>query len=458
MNWPLSAPCRESEFKSREWATAELSPMRESRGLRHRANWAGNVTYRAQDCLYPCSIDELRDAVTGHRTVKALGSRHSFNGLADTTGVHISLEQMSSEIQVDDAGRTVTSSAGISHSQLSMALDKLDLSLPNFASLPHISVGGAIQTGTHGSGVTNASLSESVTSIDLMDATGIVRRFASEDPEFGGLVVGLGAFGVVVAIRQRVVPAFTVEQRVYEGVRWAALLPALEEVMSSGYSVSLFTTLVGEQVDQVWVKRRGDDESSTRLDLGSLGGVEARRSLHPVPSTAADNVNDQLGSPGPAHARLPHFRHEFQPGQGDEIQSEYLVDASLGTEAIRAVRMLGPRLAPLLHIAEVRRVAADSAWLSPASGRDSLALHFTWRSQPQEVAAILPALEAALLPLGARPHWGKAFACNHRELQDLYPLFGDFIDLVEQFDPKHKFDNALLSKIMGRAHEASEDT
>lgn len=410
-------------------------------------NWAENLTYAAQELCMPTSLDELRGQVASARHVKALGSRHSFNDVADTAGRHVSLERMPADVHVDPSSMSVTSSAGITHAQLSVELEHRGLALPNLASLPHISVGGAIQTGTHGSGTTNRALSAAVTALELVDATGEVRHLTHDDPDFDAVVVGLGAFGVIHSVTQSVVPAFDVEQRVFEGVSWDSLLPVLEDVMASAYSVSLFTRFDQARVNQVWLKRRVGDDAA--FDLTTLGGLEALVPMHPLPDTPADNVTEQLGKPGPAHHRLPHFRHDFKPGRGDEIQSEYFVDARRAVEAIDAVRSLGPQIAPLLHIAEIRRVARDTAWLSPASERESLALHFTWRRVARDVSAILPVLESVLLPLGARPHWGKVFDCDHDALVAAYPRLPDFADLVAAYDPHRKFGNDFLRRVLG---------
>ena len=410
-------------------------------------NWAGNISYAAEGVARPTDVDELRRVVAGHAHVKALGSRHSFNDSADTTGIQVSLAAMPRALEVDTAARTVTSSAGISHADLSDALHRRGLSMSNLASLPHISVGGAIQTGTHGSGAHNPALSAAVTSVQIVDAEGETRCLTRGDEDFDAVVVGLGAFGVVHAVTQEVVAAFDVEQRVFEGVRWSALLPVLDDVMSSAYSVSLFSRFDSDHVHQVWVKRKVTDPDP--VDLSALGGAESRVPVHPVPGTGAENVTDQLGARGPSFTRLPHFRPEFRPGRGDELQSEYFVDARRGVEAIDAVRDLGSLVAPLLHIAEIRRIAPDRAWLSPSGDRDSLAVHFTWRALPREVAELLPVLEAALLPLGARPHWGKLFAYSHAALRGVYPRLDDFAALVREYDPRGTFDNAFLRRVLG---------
>ncbi|MGJ9423385.1 FAD-binding protein [Aeromicrobium sp. CF3.5] len=411
-------------------------------------NWSQNVTYHAAEQVHPSDLGELQDVVARHDRVKALGSRHTFNEIADTDGVHVILDRMPRHLEVDAERHLVTSSAGLTHSELSLALDGHDLALPNLASLPHISVAGAIQTGTHGSGSRNAALSANVVALEVVDATGELRPVEEADADFDAVVVGLGAFGIVHRVTQRCVPAFEVSQTVHENLRWAALLPRLEEVMSSAYSVSLFTRYDSDEVRQVWVKELIGEPAV--LDLRELGATAAISTVHPLPETASDNVNDQLGSIGRSHDRLPHFRHGFKPGRGDEIQSEYLIDVENATAAIEAMRSLGPRIEPLLHVAEIRRVAPDRAWLSPAGGRDSLALHFTWRRLPDEVAAVLPVIEEPLLALGARPHWGKAFAADRAALRAAYPQFDAFVDVVDRWDPTGTFDNAFLQRVLGR--------
>ena len=256
----------------------------------------------------------------------------------------------------------------------------------------------------------------------------------------------MGAFGVVHRVELRTVPAFEVEQRIHEGVRWEALLPRLGELLGSAYSVSVFTRYDDAGAGQVWVKRRPDDPDPAAL-LRELGARESAVPLHMLADVDTANVTPQLGERGPAHERLPHFRSEFQPSKGDEIQSEFMVDAARAVEAVEAVRALGSSVTDLLHVAEIRAIAADSAWLSPSGGRDTVALHFTWRLDVDAVNAVLPHLEAALLPLGARPHWGKVFTCDGAALRRAYPRLDAWTDVVRRWDPDRRFGNRFLASV-----------
>ncbi|HEX2133999.1 MAG TPA: D-arabinono-1,4-lactone oxidase [Actinophytocola sp.] len=405
-------------------------------------NWAGNLTYRAGRIARPATVTELRELVVETPRIRALGSRHSFSDVADTPDVLVSLDALPAEIELDIevSGDRVTVPAATRYGDLAAVLADRGLALPNLASLPHISVAGAVATGTHGSGDRNGCLSTSVAALDIVGADGELRRVSRGDREFAGSVVALGALGVVVRVALDVVPAFDVRQTVYPGVPWPAALADLDALMSAGYSVSLFTDWTGDHLRQVWVKSTTADPPA---DL--YGAAPSPVGVHMIPTESVAAVTEQLGVPGPWLDRLPHFRMEHKPSSGDELQSEYLVPRDAAPEALSRVRAMGGRIAPVLHVTEIRSVAADDLWLSGAYGRDAIAIHFTWHQNPAAVTALLPDIEAALLPLGARPHWGKCFATTR--LAPQYPQWRDFVELRRAVDPGGKFTNPFLDRL-----------
>lgn len=413
-------------------------------------NWSHTVSFSSGDVARPRDLDELRAVVAGAERVRALGTRHSFNRVGDTVGTHVLLDAMPRHLEVSADRAEVTCDAATTHAELSTALAAHGLALPNLCSSPHLGVVGAVQTGAHGSGVAQPALAAHVTRLDLVDGTGALRSVAAGDPDLDAVVVGLGAFGVVHRITQRVVPVFEMTQTVHLDLAWDALLPHLHEVAASAYSVSLFTRYDDRGVAQVWRKHRVGDSvgDAGALDLARLGARPATETLHPLPASGTQDVTPQLGVPGPSHERLPHVHPDVCPRFGSEIQSEYLLDAARALEAIEALRGLADRLDPLLAIAEIRHVAADPAWLSPSGGRDSVALHFTWQRLPEELGELLPVVEAALLPLGARPHWGKQFACSPRDLRAAYPRLAEWGALVGAYDPDRRFRNDLLDALL----------
>ena len=401
-------------------------------------NWAGNLTYSTGCILRPRSVEEAQELVAGAAAIRALGTRHSFSRVADADGALLSTEHLNRIVEVCDA--TVTVEAGIRYGKLTRALQERGLAVANLASLPHISVGGAIATGTHGSGVGNRSLSAAVSALDLVGADGSIRRLERGDDDFDGAVVGLGALGVVVRVSLDVEPAFALRQYVFESLPWTTVEAELDAILAGGYSVSLFTAWTAGGVDQVWVK------TTDELAGPYFGATPAVAPLHPVPGAHPENCTEQLGVPGPSGERLPHFRLGFTPSGGDELQSEYLVAREHALDALRALRRLGPVVAPLLLVSELRTIAADRLWLSPCYARDTIAFHFTWKPLVREVTAVLPGIEAALAPFGARPHWGKLFAASGQELESVYPMLPAFRRLRARLDPNGTFGNAFVER------------
>lgn len=411
-------------------------------------NWASNVVYGSERIVAPRSIEELADAVRSAPRVKALGSRHCFNTIADTDGVHIVARELPAEVAVDSERRIVRVAAGLRYGDVAPRLDREGWALANLASLPHISLAGAVATGTHGSGDAVASLAASVAAVELVTADGETRRFARGDADFDGVVVSLGALGIVTALELDIVPTFDIAQTVYERLPLDAVLDDLDAVTGLGYSVSMFHTWRDPAVvDQLWVKRRADAAGAAPDDV--LGASRATVKRHPLPDVSAESCTDQLGEPGPWFARLPHFKLEFTPSNGDELQSEYLVPRRNAVAAVSALRELAPRVAPLLQVCELRTVAQDDLWLSPAYQTDVMGLHFTWKPDQPGVEALLPTIEAALAPLGARPHWGKLFTLEGAEqrMPRLYPRWNDFAALRERLDPRGVFRNDFLARL-----------
>jgi xylitol oxidase len=411
-------------------------------------NWAGNYRYRAARLHRPASLEQVQEVVAGAARVRVLGSRHSFSDIADSAEL-VSLEGLPAGVVVDRRAGTVSCSGGLRYGELAEALAAEGLALGNLASLPHISVAGAVATATHGSGDGNGNLATAVAGLELVTSSGEVLTASRGDPDFDGLVVGLGALGAVTRVTLDVEPDYRVRQRVFEGLAWNALFEHFGEVTAAGYSVSVFTRWA-EAVDQVWVKSRVTEEpEQVRGEL--FGAVAATVERHPIIELDPVHCTRQLGVPGPWADRLPHFRMGFTPSSGEELQSEYLVPRRHAQAALEALRGLAGLIRPVLQVSEVRTVAADRLWMSPQHGQDTIAVHFTWQPDWAAVEAVLVQVEAALAPFEARPHWGKLFLADAAAIAPLYERLGDFARLADRLDPRGAFHNAWLeTRVLGR--------
>jgi alditol oxidase len=411
-----------------------------------RTNWAGNYTYSTNNLHLPKTVEEVQKVVKRCDKLKALGARHSFNGIADSTANQISLKQLD-QMTLDKRAHTVTVDAGVTYGRLSPYLDQNGYAVHNLASLPHVAVAGACATGTHGSGIKNGNLSTAVSALEMVTADGeLVTLSHDKDGErFKGAVVGLGALGVVTKVSLDVQPTFQVAQTVYENLSLGQLEKHLDEIFSSGYSVSLFTDWQNHKATQVWIKRRVEPGAPIHWEPEFFGATKATQKLHPLAGHSAESCTEQMGIPGPWYERLPHFKMNFTPSSGQELQSEYFVPRQRGYEAILAVERLKDKITPNLFITELRTIAADDLWMSEAYQRPSLAIHFTWKPDWASVKTVLPLIEEQLAPFEARPHWAKLFTMAPAQLEARYEKLAAYKALLKEYDPRGKFRNAFLS-------------
>ncbi|HTQ26717.1 MAG TPA: D-arabinono-1,4-lactone oxidase [Puia sp.] len=409
-------------------------------------NWAGNITYSSNRLAYVATPDEARSLVMKYPKLKVLGTRHCFNTIADSKDQLISLIGIVPTMQLDAGGHFVTVGAGVRYGQLAEYLYKNGFALHNLASLPHISVAGACVTGTHGSGNKNGNLSTAVAGMEMINASGETLQFHrdKDGEQFQAAVVNLGALGVLTKLTLDVQPSYQVSQVVYENLSLPTLEQHFDEIMSAGYSVSLFTDWKNKNFSEVWIKRRVAPGTTPTIDPEFFGARAATKNVHPIIELSAMNCTEQMGVPGPWHERLPHFKMGFTPSSGNELQSEYFVPREMSYKALLAVERLHEQVSPLLMITEIRTIDADRFWMSPCYERPSTTIHFTWKPDWPGVRRVLPLIEEQLAPFHARPHWGKLFTVSPKTLSARYPKLADFRKMAEQMDPSGKFRNAFL--------------
>jgi xylitol oxidase len=422
------------------------------------SNWAGNVAFSAQRVLSPTSVEELSEAIRGASRIRALGAGHSFSPAGDTTGDLVRLSALPPTVLVAPDRASVEVPAGLAYTDVAATVHSSGLALANLASLPNITVGGACATGTHGSGSGLFSLAGNVRAVRFVAGDGsIVRLTRADDRDtFPGAVVALGALGIVASLTLEVEPSFDVAQVVRLEVPLSSVAENFDEVFAAAYSVSVFTDYASGTA-RIWLKHRLPHDSSdpgADPDRGALaersgwiGGRAATQPEHPVPGMHPSGCTDQLGAPGPWHERLPHFRPENTAATGSELQSEFFVGRSVAPAAIAALADIAEEIAAVLLIAEIRTVRADDLWLSGAYGRDTAALHFTWIGDSALVLPVVEQVEKRLMPLGARPHWGKVTTVDPAKLLALYPRGAEFAALARRFDPDLKFRNTFFDRL-----------
>lgn len=412
-----------------------------------RKNWAGNYVYKAKNLFEPTTVEEVQALIKKSDTQKALGSRHCFNDIADNPLNQISTKNLKGVVGIDEKAMKVTVGSGTKYGDFAPELHKKGYALHNLASLPHISVAGACATATHGSGATNGNLATGVAALELVTGNGEIVNLDrdTDGAVFNGIVVNLGALGIITKVTLDIQKTFEVRQDVFQDLPLESLKDHFDAILSSGYSVSLFTDWQNQLVSQVWVKRRLDDEIKA-LGKDFYGAKAAVKNLHPITRISAENCTEQMGVAGHWYDRLPHFKMGFTPSSGEELQSEFFVPYEQALDAILALEQKREQLFPQLMITEIRTIAADNLWMSPCYGQDCVAIHFTWKQNPREVGAIITMIEAELEPFKARPHWGKLFTMDPSVLASSYEMLPDFVELAKKFDSRGKFKNDFLTQ------------
>ena len=267
---------------------------------------------------------------------------------------------------------------------LAAHLQREGLALHNMASLPHVTVAGATATGTHGSGDRLGNLSTAVAGLEIVTATGDVMTIRRGDDDFDGMIVSLGAFGIVTRVTLDIQPSFDLRQDAFEGLSWETVLSNFDAVMSAGYSVSLMTMWSAPTVTRLWIKTRLVSGEPETVSAAHLGATPAARA---TVNTAPDAMRrlTAFGVPGPWSERLPHFRADEEPALAAHLQSEYMVPRARAVEAMTMLRAIGDRIDPHLLATEIRSMAGDTLWLSPSYGHDSIGIHFSWNGTPETV-------------------------------------------------------------------------
>jgi len=405
-------------------------------------NWATNIIFHDRLTLHPRSIAELQEIVRGNDLVRVRGSAHCFNTIADTQEVAVVLDQMPDFLSIDADARTATVGAGLNYAQIAEYLHSHGFAIHNLASLPHISIAGAVATGTHGSGIKNGPLHTAIRSVELMGSDGNIRTLTrGVDEEFYASIVALGLTGIAISFTIDIEPTFDIAQTVYGNLPRNTFGEKLVDILSTAYSVSYFTTWGDDGAGDLWVKSKSENPAQ-------LFGASARtEKAHPIFGVDPKACTEQFGVPGPWHLRLSHFRIDANPSAGNELQSEFFLASHDAAAAFTAIEAISPEFRHILMVTEIRSMAADPHWLSPAYQRETVAFHCTWQNDP-EVPALVALIEAALAPFSFRPHFGKVFNVGFEHLRVVLPRFEDFREYVKSVDPTGKFQNEFTTTLL----------
>ena len=429
-------------------------------------NWAGNHQFSSSKIVAPKNVDELKKILKANNVgiknqVKPLGARHSFSNVADTKGTLIQMTEMTEIIDLNEEEMYVKVEPGCTYAKLGIYLDKHGLALSNYASLPHITIGGAISTSTHGSGYHNQILASSVISFEmlLMDDETTLKKFVKDSsPHFYSALVSMGSVGILTSVTLKIEKQFFVRQCIYPGVEWNILLEDVKTFFQSAYSVSAFTDWGKNQdgthdyLSSIFLKHKmknnGVDKENQK-DCPVIRNIHPR-SFHPLP--LLDPSGCSPNGVGKSNVMLPHFLPGNEPsGAGNELQTEYFIDFDQALNALHALRGISEQLAPFAQVSEFRVVAPDSFPMSVCYNKSApcFGMHFTWINDVEGVKKkILPLVESTLSLFDPRPHLGKIHTIKPEIWRKRYPGYLEVLELAKKYDKMGRLKNDFLMKYL----------
>ncbi|MFD4259535.1 D-arabinono-1,4-lactone oxidase [Streptomyces sp. NPDC058534] len=427
-------------------------------------NWARTESATPVRVVAPSSTEEVAavvtDAAAAGSSVKAIGSGHSFSGIAVAEGVQLRPDRLTGLVRADTESGLVTVRAGMPLHRLTPLLAELGLALEMLGDIDRQTVAGALITGTHGSGERFGILATQVRELEVVLADGsIVTCSAAERPDlFAAARVSLGALGVITTVTLQCVPLYALHgldrpQPLDE------TLDSLDELVAAHDHFEFF-----------WFPHTTTALTRRFTRLPAETGLRPRGRVTRVVEDRflADYAFERL-------LRLGTRRPQAVPGitrlatrltgSRDVTDLAHRVFASPRNVRFREGEYAVPRDAVVGALRELRRwvethdeavsfpfevmfAAADDIWLSPAHEREVAYVAFhQYHRMPHD--RWFRVCEDVLGAAGGRPHWGKMHRLGAGELAQLYPRFADFTALRAHVDPSGVFANPYLDRVLG---------
>ncbi|MDR0271251.1 D-arabinono-1,4-lactone oxidase [Paenibacillus sp.] len=422
-------------------------------------NWSGIVHSTPRHIVYPKSVDEVVSLVhscaSKGRGIRVIGAGHSFTPLVQTEDVLLSLDHLAGVEPVDEISRSVWVWAGTRLRDLSEALYREGFAQENLGDIDTQSIGGAIGTGTHGTGIRFGSLSTQMIEAQVVAASGELLTCSEQQNRdiFKALQVSLGMLGIIVKVRIRVVPLTVLHYR-SECFSVEECLGRMAEFRDNHDHFEFFWF---PHTDVVQVKRldETDEKPSESRFWNHMNQLVMENGLFGLMSTGCRMFPGLCKPVSRLSARfIPTgkdvaYSHQLFTTQRlvRFNEMEYSVPAEKMEEIVSEIRDSVTTHNHAVHFpVECRFVKGDDIWLSPAYGRDSayIAVHM-YKGMNHQV--YFRDIEEIFRRHQGRPHWGKMHTRTAKELSSLYPKWDVFQEIRKQLDPIGVFQNDYLRKL-----------
>lgn len=424
-------------------------PVTDSSGRLLWRNWSGiQSSYPALRSAPASEADLAEQLRHSPAPIRPVGAGHSFTGLVPTAGTLLSLDALHGVIDHDPDEHRATVWAGTRLGDLGPALVAIGQEMRSLPDINKQSLGGAIGTGTHGTGGRYTAIHGDVQSFRLVTPAGDALDCSATNHSevYAAARVGLGAFGVITRVTLQNRPLSRVHKRVYlqplaEITRdWHRLTAAHDKVEFFAFPFSGLAAVITTDPTDAPLRPRGPDQDTDML----LSLKRLRDVLGPAPAVRRWLTAKLMSGLPPEESVDDSWKllSNERPVRFNEM--EFHLPRETQMQALTDVMAIIERghhevFFPL----EVRSIAADEAWLSPFYGRESgsVAVHAYYKDDYRRLFA---AVEPVLRRHGGRPHWGKLHTLRAADLAPLYPRWREAMEVRQSLDPEGRMLNDHL--------------
>lgn len=424
-------------------------------------NWAGNVKWTPQEVLLPKTEDEIaaiiKKATSSGKSIRTVGSHHSFTPLLATDSVSLSLDDMQGLISKEPNNRAIAW-AGTKLKRLSELLAENGLAQENMGDINVQSLAGAISTGTHGTGITLGSVGTQVEEITFVNGLGELVTLNEENNyhEFKCAQLSLGSLGVITRMKVRCKEAYNLELDIRKE-KLSDVLANLDAIVNENRHFE-FYSIPNSQWSQTKRSNIVSQEAGTTSKFSAFindivlenWALQLLCSINKTIPSSSKTISNLIGSFISNEKKIEQSHKVFSTVRNVKFtEMEYNIPYESYQDVVKELlKLIDKNNYRISFPQEHRFVQADDIYLSPAHNRKSayIASHVY---KGMDNKRYFKDLEDLFVDFGGRPHWGKMHTRDASFFRKVYSKFDDFLQVRAKHDPNGVFLNDHLKKVFG---------
>ncbi len=430
-------------------------------------SWNENVQH---NYIYHHTVKHERDLATiissTFGKVRVYGSKQSSADIAAGTDSLIDMRQYDQIINIDDRKKQITVQSGITLKTLITTIQNRGWSLPCLPDIDTVTLGGALSTGTHGTGRDGKLLSEYMVNCRMVMADGSIREIEAGEELMDAVRVSLGLLGIFSEITLQCQPVYTLhlkEQPMHDE-QWLGQFSDLLE--NNDFTRVLWMphtdhgyVILGNKIDpDTKVENNpGPDYLKHRRAVSRM--LYKYTTKFPFLTKFANKIIYKLFFTSKKESKGTLYDATVTKSRSGTLElAEWTIAKSRFDACFRELKAAldNSNNAAYVHIPmDVRFVKQDDSWLSYAYGEDCVTVGCVTRDAASaDHYKAFEVVEEIFLKHGGRPHWGKRFEAKDAELSKIYPKWEAFKNLRTKLDPTGKFLNPYLADLLNVKSES----